>query len=480
MIAERPASLPPLAPSPGVSRSTPPRVLGPAALTGLGLGGTIGAGIFVMSGLAAHDLAGPSVIVSFAVAGLVCLCAALCYAELSSRLPVAGSAYAYASAAGGRFFGWLVGWNVLLAYAVAGASVAQGWSHYGQALLGAAGVHLPAALSSGPFDLDAGTGRPAPTGAWLDLPALLVTLACTALLVRGVRTSVRANAVLVGVKLAVLALVLGVGAAHVHPANWHPFAPFGWGAAGAGRGMLAGAGLAFYAFLGFEAVSNYPEESRRPRRDVPIAIVASVGLCTLLYVGVAAVLTGLVPTGRISLGAPVSDAFKAAGLPWVAGLVAAGALTGISSVLLVLLLTLPRLLLALGRDRLLPARAFGELHPRFGTPWRATLVNGLVVAALASLLPLRALAGVITAATLLTFVVVACATLLLRRRPLDPSARNAFRIPGGPLAPLVSLAGTGLLCLSVPLSHWLQLAAWGTVGALIYAVYGRRQPLPGP
>ena len=454
------------------------RVLGPTALTGLGVGGIIGTGIFVMTGIAAHDKAGPAVIVSFLVAAIACVCAALCYAELAARLPAAGSAYTYASAALGRGFGWLVGWNVILMYAVAAASVAQGWSHYLQALLAAGSIHLPALLENAPFDLNPQTGRASASGAWLDLPALLVVLAYTAVLVRGVQVSVRVNTVLVVVKLAVIAFVIVVGACHIHPANWHPFAPYGWGGlaaktGGAPVGVLAGAAIAFYAYLGFEAVSVYPEEARRPRRDVPFAIVAAVLLCAVLYMAVAAVVTGMVPYSQISIQAPISEAFRQAGMPWAQGLVAVGALTGISSVLLVILLSLPRIMMTLGRDRLLPAPIFGAVHPRYQTPWRATILNGVVIALLASLLPLRVLADVVTIATLFTFVIVAVSLLILRRRSSVSS--EAFQAPFGPLVPLVTIAVCLLLMASVPAVNWLRLAAWLALGAIVYACYGRRQ-----
>jgi APA family basic amino acid/polyamine antiporter len=456
------------------------RVLGPAALTGLGVGGIIGTGIFVMTGIAAHDKAGPAVIVSFLIAALACVCAALCYAELAARVPASGSAYTYASIALGRGFGWLVGWNVILMYAVAAASVAQGWSHYLQALLGAWSLHFPAILGNAPFDLSPQTGRAAASGAWLDLPALLVVFMYTAILVRGVQTSVRVNTALVVLKLAVIGFVIVVGACHIHPANWHPFAPYGWGmltahAGGAPVGVLAGAAIAFYAYLGFEAVSVYPEESRHPRRDVPVAIVAAVLICAVLYMAVASVVTGMVPSDKISIQAPVSDAFRQVGMPWAQGLVALGALTGISSVLLVIMLSLPRILMTMGRDKLLPARIFSAIHPRYRTPWRATILNGVVIALLASLLPLRVLADVVTIATLFTFVVVAVAVLLLRRR--NPAAPAPFQSPFGPLIPGVTILSCLLLMASVPAVNWLRLAVWIALGAVIYALYGRRQAL---
>lgn len=456
-----------------------PRVLGPMALTGIGVGGIIGTGIFVMTGIAAHDKAGPAVIVSFLVAAVVCACAALCYAELAARIPVAGSAYAYAAAAFGRGFGWLVGWNVVLMYAVAAASVAQGWSHYFQAILGALGGRVPARIGSAPFEVSPPSGSASLSGAWLDLPALLIVATFTVILVCGVRMSVRLNAAMVVLKLAVIAFVIGVGAAHVHSANWHPFAPHGWGGlavfGGKGSGgMLAGAAVAFYAYLGFEAISVYTEEARRPRRDVPVAIVGAVLLCAALYMAVAAVVTGMVPSDRISIQAPVSEAFRSAGLPWAAGLVAAGALAGISSVLLVILLSLPRILMALGRDRLLPASVFGAVHPRFRTPWLATIIGGVVIALLAALVPLRVLADVITAATLLTFIVVALALLVLRRRP----AVGQFRVPLGPLVPAVTIAACALLAASVPAANWLRLGLWLGAGALVYLLYGRRRSAP--
>ena len=471
---------PPAVPEVGTQTLPTPvlrRVLGPAALTGLGVGGIIGTGIFVMTGIAAHDKAGPAVIVSFLIAALACVCAALCYAELAARIPTSGSAYTYTSAALGRGFGWLVGWNMILMYAVAAASVAQGWSHYLQALLAAGGFRFPTFLGNAPFDLSPQTGLAAASGAWLDLPALLVVLAYTAVLVRGVQTSIRVNTAMVVLKLAVIGFVIVVGAGHIHPANWHPFAPYGWGMTtsmgGTPVGVLAGAAIAFYAYLGFEAISVYPEESRNPRRDVPVAIVTAVLICAVLYMAVAAVVTGMVPSGKISIQAPISDAFRQAGMPWAQGLVALGALAGISSVLLVILLSLPRVLMTMGRDKLLPARIFSAIHPRYRTPWRATILNGVVIALLASLLPLRVLADVVTIATLFTFVIVAVTLLILRRR--DPAVPAPFQVPFGPLIPGVTVLSCLLLMASVPAVNWLRLAAWVAIGAIIYALYGRRQ-----
>jgi APA family basic amino acid/polyamine antiporter len=461
------------------------RVLGPIQLTSLGVGAIIGTGIFVLTGQAAHDKAGPALILSFVVSGLACVFAALCYAEFASMAPVAGSAYTYAYATMGELFAWIIGWDLVLEYTVVSATVAHGWSHYFQDFIGIFGFRIPHALTRAPFDYNPALGRIVDTGTTLDLPAIVITLILTAILIKGIRESASFNATMVGIKLAVVLLVIGVGAFYVDPANWQPFAPFGlsgvsffghtvFGMTDAGGhplGMLAGAAIIFFAYIGFDSVSTHAEEARNPHRDVPIGIVTSLLLCTVLYIAVSAVLTGMVPYDRINIDAPVSDAFRQVGLPWAQFLISLGALAGITSVLLVMMLSQPRVLLAIARDGMLPPGFFGAVHPRFRTPWKSTILTGAVVALLAAFLPLRILAELTNIGTLLAFVMVCISVLVMRRT--HPDAARPFRAPGGLATPILGTLFCLLLMFSLPVENWWRLFAWLAAGFVIYFGYGR-------
>ncbi len=462
------------------------RVLGPVQLTSLGVGAIIGTGIFVLTGQAAHDKTGPALILSFVFSGIACVFAALCYAEFASMVPVAGSAYTYAYATLGELLAWIIGWDLVLEYAVGSATVAHGWSHYFQDFIGILGLKLPHALTTAPFDYDPKLGKLVSTGTVLDLPAIVIAASITIILVKGIKESASFNAGMVMVKLAVVLFVIGVGAFYVDPRNWEPFAPYGltgvsffghtlFGQTGKGGeplGMLAGAAVIFFAYIGFDSVSTHAEEARRPHRDVPIGIVTSLILCTVLYIAVAAVLTGMVPYNKINIDAPVSDAFKQMGLPWAQFLISLGALTGITSVLLVMMLSQPRVLLAMARDGLVPPSFFGAVHPRFRTPWKATILTGGFVASLAAFLPLRILAELVNIGTLLAFVIVCAAVLIMRRT--HPDAERPFRAPLVPLTPILGMATCLLLMFSLPAENWLRLFIWLLIGFAIYFLYGRR------
>jgi APA family basic amino acid/polyamine antiporter len=461
------------------------RVLGPVQLTSLGVGAIIGTGIFVLTGQAAHDKAGPALILSFVVSGIACIFAALCYAEFASMVPVAGSAYTYAYATMGELFAWIIGWDLVLEYTVVSATVSHGWSHYFQDFLGIFGIHVPKVLSIAPFDYDPSVGHFVLTGAWFDLPAMIVAGVVTVILVKGIRESAGFNTAMVIVKLAIVFLVIGVGAFYVNPENWKPFAPFGYAgvsffghtvlgqtdAGGHPLGMLAGAAIIFFAYIGFDSVSTHAEEAKRPQKDVPIGIVASLLLCTVLYIAVAAVLTGMVPYDRINIDAPVSDAFAQVGLPWIQLLVALGALAGITSVLLVMMLSQPRVLLAMARDGLISQKFFGAVHERFRTPWKSTILTGIVVALLGGFLPLRMLAELTNIGTLLAFVIVCVAVLIMR--VTHPEAERPFRAPGGLATPILGIAFCLLLMMSLPVENWWRLIIWLAAGMLIYVFYGR-------
>jgi len=461
------------------------RVLGPLQLTLLGIGCIIGTGIFVITGVAAHDKTGPSLILSFVVAGLTCIFAALCYAEFAAMVPVAGSAYTYAYATLGEIFAWIIGWDLVLEYTVAAASVAHGWSAYFQSFIGAFGVHLPQAFTRAPFDFDPALGRMVATGTVFDLPAILITLGITALLVRGIKESAEFNAGMVAIKVAVVLFVIIVGAFFVDPKNWVPFAPFGYsglsffgkpilgqvGPGGQPLGMLAGAAMVFYAYIGFDSVSTQAEETKNPQRDVPIGIMASLIVCTVLYIAVSAVLTGMVPYHELDIDAAISVAFRQKGLPWAQILIEIGAIAGITSVLLVLMLSQPRIFLAMARDGMIPPKFFGDIHPVYGTPWKSTILMGAVVSLLAAFIPLRILAELVNIGTLLAFVIVCAAVLIMRK--VNPDAPRPFRCPMVPLVPVLGIGACLLLMFSLPVENWLRLFVWLAIGFVIYYFYSR-------
>jgi basic amino acid/polyamine antiporter, APA family len=461
-------------------------ILGPLQLTSLGVGAIIGAGIFVVIGLVAKDKAGPAILLSFVVAGFACAFAALCYAEFASMVPVAGSAYTYAYATLGELFAWIIGWDLLLEYGVGAASVAHAWSHYFTDFLRLLGVTLPHAITNAPFDFDPSTGRFIATGAVIDLPALLIAALLTAVLMIGIRISATFNALMVAIKLAVVFLIIAVGIFYIDPQNWWPFAPYGYsgisffgktimgqqGAGGEPLGAIAGAAIVFYAYIGFDSVSTHAEEARNPSRDVPIGIIASLTLCTVLYIAVAAVLTGMVPYDKIDIDAPLSRAFSRVGVPWAHFLISVGALTGITSVLMVLMLSQPRIMLAMARDGLLPAGFFGLVHERFRTPWKSTVLTGSMVGLMGALLPLRMLAELVNIGTLLAFVIVCAAVLIMRYR--QPEIERPFRCPLVPLVPLLGIAFCLLLMFSLPTENWFRLIAWLLLGIVIYFGYGKQ------
>ena len=462
------------------------RVLGPVQLTSLGVGAVIGAGIFVTTGAIAKQTAGPALTLSYVVAGLVCVLAALCYAEFASMVPVAGSAYTYAYATLGELFAWIIGWDLVLEYAVSSATVADGWSGYFQSVLDVFGWKLPAAIAGPAVNYDLQLGKLVATGSICNLPAVLIVVLVTAVLVIGIRESANVNTTLVAIKLGAVIFVIVVGAFYINPANWHPFAPYGYtglqvfGHTLLGRsdpggnpiGVLAGAALAFFAYIGFDSVSTHSEEAKNPQRDVPIGILVSLVLCTLLYIGVVAVLTGMVPYDQLDMNAPVADAFRRVGLRWAQFLIAAAGIAGITSVLLVTMLSQARILLAIARDGLLPPGFFAAVHDRFRTPWKSTIVTGLFVGSLAAFLPISVLLMLVNMGTLLAFVIVCAAVLIMRRT--HPEAERPFRVPFVPLVPILGIASCLVLMFSLPSENWLRLFVWLGIGLVIYFSYGRK------
>ncbi|MDT7605117.1 MAG: basic amino acid/polyamine antiporter, family [Acidobacteriota bacterium] len=479
------------------------RVLGPVQLTALGVGAIIGTGIFILTGVAAHDRTGPALMLSFVLAGLACVFAALCYAEFASMVPVAGSAYTYAYATLGELFAWIIGWDLILEYAVGSATVAHGWSAHFQEFIpifhegwAAIPAKIPEMFRSAPFNycVSTGAGCPhtgfVPTGSYFDLPAVLITFLLTIVLVKGIKESASFNAFMVAIKLVIVLMVIGIGGYLCYTVygttNWHPFAPYGYtgvsffghtlfgqtAKGGEPLGMFAGAAIIFFAYIGFDSVSVHSEEAKNPAKDVPTGIIASLIICTILYIAVSAVLTAMVPYKEINIDAPVVDAFKRAGLTWMQYLVAAGAMTGITSVLLVMMLSQPRVMLALARDGLVPRGFFGDIHPKFRTPWKSTILTGLFVAAMAGFIPLSILAEMTSIGTLFAFVIVCGAVLVMRRT--NPNAKRPFRAPFVPLVPILGIATCLLLMFSLPAENWYRLIIWLGVGLVIYFAYGRR------
>jgi APA family basic amino acid/polyamine antiporter len=373
----------------------------------------------------------------------------------------------------------------VLEYAVGSATVANSWSSYFQTLLPKMGIHLAPALSSAPVKFTADQGFQS-TGAFINLPAVIITIIVTAILVKGIQESARFNATMVLVKLAAVLFVIGVGAFYVNPANWHPFAPYGWGGVsffgdakmtwgefigGKPVGMLAGAAIVFFAYIGFDSVSTHAEEAKNPKKDVPFGIITSLLVCTVLYIAVVAVLTGMVKYDQIDKGAGVSSAFKTVGLPWAEVIIATAGVAGITSVLLVMMLSAPRVFLAMSRDGLLPQKFFADVHPKFRTPWKTTILVGAVVAAGAGLLPLDALLDMTNIGTLFAFTIVCAAVLIMRKS--NPTAERPFRCPMVPFVPLAGIGCCLVLMMSLPVENWYRLVGWLVIGLFIYLLYGR-------
>ena len=430
------------------------RALSTFNLTLLGIGAIIGAGIFVLTGVGAA-YAGPGLVLSFILAGFACAMAALCYSEFAAMIPIAGSAYSYSYATMGELVGWIIGWDLVLEYAVASAAVAAGWSHYLTVILSGLGINLPAALTHSPG------GAP---GAIINLPALLIVLAITAILYIGVQESARINAIIVGIKLFAVLIVILIGMFYVRPVNWEPFLPFGWG------GVVRGAAYIFFAYIGFDAVSTAAEEVIDPQRALPIGILASLAICTVLYIAVAAVLTGMVPTKDIDINAPLASAFVARGLNFAAGIISAGAVAGLTSVLLVLLLGQSRIFYAISRDGLLP-RAFSRVHPKYQTPSIPTVLTGVAVGLTAGLVPIKEIAELTNIGTLFAFVLVCLGVWILRR--IDPGLERPFKTPLVPLVPIMGAASCVLMMFGLGIVTWLRFVIWMAVGFLIYFGYGR-------
>jgi basic amino acid/polyamine antiporter, APA family len=559
------------------------RALGPVSLTALGVGAIIGAGIFVATGEAARNTAGPALMISYCIAGLTCIFAALCYAEFASMVPVAGSAYTYAYATLGELFAWIIGWDLVLEYAVGASTVANGWSGYFQSILLKMGIAVPMVVSGSPYLYDQGhfipneaayyaradvspellatevwgesakeadkikpfhvaqkvfdskgkpeqwadnSTKPAKGTYWafklntkdgekwviagstadaavaakltnrqralIDLPAVLIAAVVTLILIKGISESANFNALMVFIKVAAVLFVIVVGAYFINPENWtRDFAPFGWtgvsffgypilgqrNAAGSPVGVLAGSAIIFFAYIGFDSVSTHAEEAKNPQRDVPIGIIFSLVLCTILYIGVVAVLTGMVSYKELDPKSAVSSAFKNVGLPWAETIIAVAGVAGITSVLLVMMLSAPRVFMAMARDGLVPKKFFGDVHPVYKTPWKSTILIGIFVATLAGFFPLGWLLHLTNIGTLFAFVIVCAAVIIMRRT--NPDANRPFRCPLVPVIPIVGILLCLLLMLSLPADNWLRLFGWLALGLAIYWFYGRHHSILG-
>ncbi len=474
------------------------RVLTATNLTALGIGGIIGAGIFVLTGQAAAQYAGPSIVLSFVLSGVACAFAGLCYAEFASMIPISGSAYTYAYATLGELFAWIIGWDLVLEYLFGASTVAVGWSGYVVSFLKDVGLAIPPQLTAA-----AGTkliqtpdlGWVTPTSqllsqlstqgispetlpavtAWGNLPAILIIGAMTTLLVIGIKESAKFNNVIVFVKLAVIALFVLFGLAYINADNWTPFIPentgkfgeFGW------SGILRGAGVIFFAYIGFDAVSTAAQEAKNPQKDMPIGILASLAVCTVVYIIVALVLTGVVKYTHLMVADPMAVAINAAGdgLFWLRPFIKVGAIAGLSSVILVLLLGQPRIFFAMSKDGLLP-KAFGKAHPRFKTPYIPQILTGVAAAIFAGVLPINILGELVSIGTLLAFAIVCAGVLVLRYK--RPDLKRTFKTPFVPWVPLLGVAASLIQMLGLPWETWVRLLAWLGLGLVIYFFYGRK------
>ncbi len=441
------------------------RALTAPGLVCIGLGGTIGAGIFVLTGTAAAHYAGPALILSFLIGGLVSGLVGLCYAELAAMIPEAGSTYAYTRVSLGLLPAWIVGWDLVLEFAFAAATVASGWSGYAQSLLADLGLRLPAALAAAPG-----------AGGTIDLPAVIVVLALTVLLTRGVREASGINAALVALKVAIILAFVGIGAAHLRPELWHPFVPANTGAFGefGTSGIFRGAAVVFFAFIGFETVSTAAGECRDPQSDAPKGLIGSLLVSTLLYVAVAAVLTGLVPYRELGVPDPIAKAVDSIGHPGFALFVKLGALVGLTTSTLTALYGQGRIFYAMARDGLLPG-IFARIHPETRAPATGQMTIGLCTAAVAGLVPIDVLGELVSIGTLLAFGLVCASVPILRR--LQPDRHRPFRVPAADLVAALGLLACAALMVSLPAETWLRLAAWTGLGLAIFYGYGRRRAL---
>jgi len=451
------------------------RTLGRLNLTSLGIGAIIGAGIFVLTGQAAAQYAGPGIVISFVVSGIACAFAGLCYAEFASMIPIAGSAYTYAYATLGEFFAWVIGWDLILEYLFTSATVSVGWSGYVVNFLKDFGITIPTSLSSAPFMHDPVNGWQS-TGAILNLPAMFIIAVMTTLLVIGIKESAGFNNIVVLVKVSVVMLFIALGIKFINADNFVPFIPentgnfgeFGW------SGVLRASGVIFFAYIGFDAVSTAAQEAKNPQKDMPVGILGSLAICTVLYILVAIVMTGIVKYNLLNTAAPIAVAVDTAGegLQWLRPFIKIGAIAGLSSVILVMLLGQPRVFFAMAKDGLLPKK-FAEVHPKFRTPYVPQILTGVVAMFIGGLFPIGILGELVSIGTLLAFVMVCAGIIVLRYK--KPDLPRPFKTPFFPVVPILGV----LSCLGVmsflPLDTWLRLIIWMALGLLIYFLYSKKR-----
>jgi APA family basic amino acid/polyamine antiporter len=439
------------------------RCLSAFDLTLLGIGAIIGTGIFVLTGIAAAHQAGPAVVLSFIISGVACAFAALAYAELAAAVGGCGSAYGYSYVAFGEIVAWVIGWILLLEYSVSVAAVANGWSGYFNNALTAMGMGLPDALTKSPE-----------LGGIINLPASAIILILMGMLIVGVKQSAQLNTAMVFVKVLTITVFIGIASFNVHPENWHPFLPFGWFSTqpdGSTTGVLAGASLVFFAYVGFDAVSTAVEEARDPQRDVPVGIIASLVFCTVIYIVVSGLLTGIVPYTELGVSSPVAHALTLLGYNWASALVSTGVIAGLTTVMLVLYYGLTRIIFAMSRDGLL-SPFFSKVNRKTQTPVRVIVLTGLIMSLAAGLLPLGALAELVNIGTLAAFVLVCLGVIVLRAR--QPQLHRPFKNPLNPLFPILGMLSCGGLMAFLPESTWLRFVVWLSLGLIVYFTYSMR------
>ena len=462
------------------------RALGPVNLTSLGIGGIIGAGIFVLTGHAAAQYAGPAIVLSFILAGIACAFAGLCYAEFASMIPISGSAYTYGYATLGEFVAWIIGWDLILEYLFAAGTVAVGWGGYVVSFLKDFGITIPVAFTSAPYNHVTPPDAQwwnlwqlfvkgwVSTGAVLNVPAMIIVGVITILLIIGIKESANFNNFIVALTLAVILTFIGVGVAYINKANWHPFVPvmdaagnFGW------HGILRAAGVIFFAYIGFDAVSTAAQESKNPQRNMPIGLLASLGICTVLYIAVSLVLTGVVNYTQLNVPAPIAVAVSTLGpkLAWLTFFIKIGAIAGLSSVILVMMLAQARIFYTMSKDGLLPP-IFSIVHPKFRTPWLSQLLTGAVAMLIAGLFPIGLLGELVSIGTLLAFAIVCTGIFVLRFT--DPKLARPFRVPAFWLVAPLGVGFCFFLMSGLPADTWARLIVWMVIGLVVYFAYGHK------